>query len=188
MATWFTGDTHFCHQAILGPKMHCDRSRFFSSLEEHDEELIRRWNEVVAKTDEVWHLGDFAMTKDETRMRAIFHRLNGRKNLIIGNHDERALKLPWASKQDIYIGHLDHTPVCLLHYGMRVWPRMHRDKNPTIHLFGHSHNSLPGCSLSTDVGVDAWDFRPVSLHQIRERLAKQKPAFPEVWQQQQAAE
>jgi calcineurin-like phosphoesterase family protein len=46
---------------------------------------------------------------------------------------------------------------------------MHRGD---IHLYGHSHGSLPSTSASTDVGVDCFDFRPVTLNEIRVRLAE----------------
>lgn len=37
--TFFTSDTHFGHRSLLSAKMH--RPRPFSSIEEHDEALIR---------------------------------------------------------------------------------------------------------------------------------------------------
>ena len=46
---------------------------------------------------------------------------------------------------------------------------MHRGD---IHLFGHSHGSLPGTATSTDVGVDCFGYRPVTLDEIRVRLAE----------------
>ena len=46
-------DTHFGHERefLYGP-------RNFSSIQEHDEEVIRRWNSVVQPDDTVYHLGD----------------------------------------------------------------------------------------------------------------------------------
>lgn len=41
-----------------------------------------------------------------------------------------------------------------------------------IHLFGHSHGNLPGTATSTDVGVDCFEYRPVTLDEIRVRLAE----------------
>ena len=46
---------------------------------------------------------------------------------------------------------------------------MHRGD---IHLYGHSHGNLPGTAASTDVGVDCFDFAPVTLDRICERLAE----------------
>ena len=67
---------------------------------------------------------------------------------------------------------VDGTRLILCHYGMRVWPAMHRG---ALQLYGHSHGRLPGNSLSCDIGVDDWGYAPVSLPQIRARLATLPP-------------
>jgi len=38
--------------------------------------------------------------------------------------------------------------------------------NRAINLHGHSHGRLKPQTRQRDVGVDAWDFRPVRLEQI----------------------
>jgi hypothetical protein len=54
------------------------------------------------------------------------------------------------------------------HYAHRVWPNFwHGD----LHLYVHSHGSLPGTRTSEDVSVDCWDWRPVTLGEILERMA-----------------
>lgn len=83
MTIFFIGDTHFGHKNIInfeGTKPF----RPFATIEEHDEELVRRWNDRVRKHDTVWHLGDFAFGKKNI---AIAGRLNGMKKLVLGNHD-----------------------------------------------------------------------------------------------------
>lgn len=80
---FFIGDTHFGHKNIVK----WDESRAFrpfDSIEEHDEELVYRWNQVVRKNDLVWHLGDFAFGSKHIQ---IASHLNGRKKLVLGNHD-----------------------------------------------------------------------------------------------------
>lgn len=71
----FTADTHWGHQACLGPRLGLNRP--FATIEEHDETLIARWNEAVGLDDAVWHLGDFCHRCPEDRTRSIFARLNG---------------------------------------------------------------------------------------------------------------
>jgi calcineurin-like phosphoesterase family protein len=168
---WLTADNHFCHRNIL---VHC--SRAFTSVEEMDETMVRRWNEVVGQDDEVWHLGDFSLGRSEV-VAKFLARLNGRVHLIWGNHDsEQVRRMPqWASSQPYAEIKVDNTYLVLFHYAMRTWNRIGRG---AIHLYGHSHNKLPGDSQSLDVGVDAWDFRPVSLAQIKRRLAKSVPRVP----------
>lgn len=173
MRTFFTADTHFGHGNIIG---HCDRP--FASVEEMDEALIANWNAVVSRRDTVWHLGDFAYRANAARVEELFARLNGVKHLIIGNHDDNTTRrLAWASepRDRAYVA-LDGQRLVLDHYGMRVWPGHRRG---AVHLYGHSHGRLPGIGNSTDVGVDCWDFRPVTLDEIKPRLTEQVDFDPE---------
>ena len=55
---YYTSDTHFLHENILG---YC--SRPFKNIEEHDEALIKRWNEKVPEDGLVFHLGDVYIIK-----------------------------------------------------------------------------------------------------------------------------
>jgi calcineurin-like phosphoesterase family protein len=163
MQTHFTADSHFGHSNIISLS-----ARPFASVEEMEEAMIERWNEVVAPGDNVWHLGDFAFRCELRRMRAIFSRLSGSKHLILGNHDDKnTLALGWASIGHIREIKVDGQRLVMCHYGMRTWPGVHRG---AIHLYGHSHGTLPGNALCTDVGVDCWSFRPVTLPTIRTAL------------------
>lgn len=178
MATWFTADTHFGHENLCGK---LQNSRPFASIDEHDETLVARWNEVVSPDDEVWHLGDYAFRCHPKRMSEIFRRLHGRKHLVAGNHDNGGTTaLPWASVQDMKQLAVDGAWLVLFHYPMRSWPGMHRG---SVHLFGHVHGSLPGLGRSMDVGVDVHAWAPVSLEEVLARmLAVSKPG-----QEEQAA-
>ena len=51
-----------------------------------DEFLIKKWNETVSENDLVFHLGDVIIAGAQ-RAEMILKRLNGRKILILGNHD-----------------------------------------------------------------------------------------------------
>lgn len=167
MQTFFTADTHFGHKRIIDLA-----KRPFADVAEMDNELIRRWNERVQPGDIVFHLGDFSFARPARYL----EQLNGRKHLDLGNHDrKRALDLRgWFETisdgfREIAIGD-DFVVLC--HYALRVWNRSHHG---SLHLYGHSHGNLPGDSQSCDVGVDCWDFRPVTLPEIKARLATQTP-------------
>ncbi len=162
MATFFTADTHFGDVHILR-----QRGAAFGSIEAHDEVLVARWNEVVSPDDQIWHLGDFAADASREHCRSVFDRLNGRKHLVRGNHDtNRVLELPW-NEPPVETVRLDARDEAgtewrffLAHYAHRAWPGLWRI---TRHLYGHTHGRIPDTTRSCDVGVDAWEYRPVSI-------------------------
>ncbi|WP_279482217.1 DUF433 domain-containing protein [Aureimonas sp. SK2] len=170
---FFTADHHFGHLNIID---HCKRP--FSSVDEMTEELVARWNAVVGPHDDVWHLGDFACRMKPGALERVFRRLRGRKHLIVGNHDDKHVRrLPWSSepkdRRHVKVPG-EALPVVCDHYSMRAWPKSHYG---AVHLYGHSHGALPGLGRSLDVGVDCWDFRPVTLEELRPTLERQFEEF-----------
>ena len=169
MTTFFTADNHFGHASIIGM---CNRP--FNDVDQMDRAMIAAWNEVVSPGDNIWHLGDFAYRCDLTRKRAIFGRLNGSLHLVPGNHDDKdTMSLGWASIGQIREITVDGQRLVLCHYGLRTWPGAHRG---ALHLYGHSHGTLPGNAQCLDVGADVWNFRPVTLPAIRKVLERRSRA------------
>lgn len=82
----YIADLHFGYKNIL----EFDR-RPYSSIEEHDADIIQCWNSVVGKTDHTYILGDLSFC-NEDRTIEILRSLNGYKHLVIGNHDDQFLK------------------------------------------------------------------------------------------------
>lgn len=116
MTTFFTSDNHFGHGALI---RHGYRTFFF--IEEMDEIMITRWNEVVCSGDTVWHLGDFTMKKAEIADRAL-RRLRGNVHLVWGNHDRNNVRvLPrWRSSQYATEIKLDGHRITLYHYTIHI--------------------------------------------------------------------
>jgi calcineurin-like phosphoesterase family protein len=171
MTTWFTADSHFGHHHGIE-----QNRRPFPFVAEMNQAMIERWNAVVQPEDDVWHLGDFAY-KSARPVASIFEVLNGKKHLVVGNHDGRHTRaLAWESVDTMKEIAVDGQRIFLCHYPMLSWPAMNRG---SIHLHGHVHGNTRGPAGSIDVGVDCWDFRPVSLPQILERLDERlrEPAY-----------
>ncbi|MFF8801257.1 MULTISPECIES: metallophosphoesterase family protein [unclassified Methylobacterium] len=167
----FTSDTHFGHHGAIG---HSDRP--FRDVEEMNRLLVEAWNATVGKRDTVFHLGDFAHKASPETCAEIFSRLNGQKHLIRGNHDrKRTLELPWESIHERLTVRVGGHKVILDHYPMRSWDSAYHG---SLHLFGHVHGKFEGTSQSCDVGVDLWQYRPVTLDEILPRLAA-NPTRPE---------
>lgn len=174
---FFTSDHHFGHTNIIG---YCDRP--FTSVEEMDEAMVRLWNEVVGIDDTVWYLGDFTMTLENAQKFA--PRLNGKKKLIVGNHDKVFKKD--KLRKDYYdmgfeiIEHqkiitLDGQQVKLCHFpyleeaGAEFEARYpdHRPVPTTPWLLhGHVHQAWKNRGRQINVGADVWEFKPASADQI----------------------
>lgn len=162
MAIWFTSDQHFCHQNILS---YCP-NRKFSSVEEHDEHLIKVWNERVKSEDIVFSLGDFAFSSVE-KSYGILDRLNGRKVLVSGNHDVRHLKHQefknrWSAifhgYHEVEVKYNGHSVlVVLCHYPLESFNKM---RYGSFHLHGHVHTPVGKIKMRymknrKDIGVDS---------------------------------
>ena len=166
MATWWTADHHFGHGGARGLF-----GRPFASTALMDQALVARWNEVVGAGDVVWHLGDFAVRQPAARLAELLAALAGSKHLIRGNNDGPATtgQAGWASVQPYAELEEDGTFLVLCHYPLRSWHRMRRG---ALNLHGHSHGRLAPLPRQVDVGVDCWDFRPVTLAAIRAQLQR----------------
>ncbi len=186
---WFTSDTHWFHKNIilysrrpfLAPGDVYEKERIsFDSISKMNEELIRRWNSVVQPNDDVFHLGDFFYGRYENHQAdAVLSRLNGNIDLIFGNHDDKYIREHKRFRSADHMAEINvkdrqgkkhHLILC--HYGMRVWHNSHRG---SLHLYGHSHGTLPGNSQSLDVGADCWDYTPVGIDDILTRMRSLPP-------------
>lgn len=166
MTIWFTSDTHYGHANIMKYS-----NRPFSSVKEMDESMIARWNSRVAPGDTVYHLGDFAFAKRRETVEAILQRLQGNKFLILGNHDKDSVRKAQGFVQitphkEIKVG---DQKIVLNHYAMKVWNRSHHG---AWQLYGHSHGTLPNDpgKMHFDVGVDCWNYCPISFEQVAEEM------------------
>lgn len=174
---FFTSDLHLSHRNII---KYCNRP--FKDENEMNEAIVSRWNNTVSPKDIVYVVGDVTFEKDEAKRDWLLHRLNGEKHLVWGNHDKLLHKWQrhFKTAQDIAVLHVPPEAnngkgqrIVMCHYAMRVWDQSHYG---TWHLYGHSHGSLPDepTSLSCDVGVDSWDFTPVTMEQLARHMARKK--------------
>ena len=138
MATFFIADLHFGHKNILG----FDK-RPWTNIEDHDAALIKNWNEAVGYEDDVYILGDISWY-NATKTIEIFKQLNGKKHLIIGNHDKKLLKSPEVRALFMEIAHYveidcESKQLVLSHYPIVSFNGHFYNG---IHLYGHVHNSF----------------------------------------------
>jgi calcineurin-like phosphoesterase family protein len=164
---FFSADHHFGHSGIV---LYCNRP--FTTLAEMDAYMIERWNKVVKRGDEVYYLGDFSWYPPDIT-RAIRFKLNGKIHFIEGNHDKsaRASKATFSTYSSYYELNVNHQLIVLSHYPFQEWKNSCHE---SWHLHGHSHGRLePKKKHRLDVGVDSFNFTPVSLDEIIEIMGEQ---------------
>jgi calcineurin-like phosphoesterase family protein len=171
MTIFVTADTHFNHDNI---RKYCDRP--FDSVEEMNRRMIENWNNRVQSGDDVYHLGDFGWGSHAS-LHNILDQLNGRIYFIRGNHDKSIKKaladrFVWVKDYHELTTH-GYPKICMFHYPLRTWRSKHHG---SYCLHGHSHGKLPAPpgELTVDVGVDVWNYSPVSLEEIKEHMEKVK--------------
>ena len=166
-------DPHFGHQNIIKYA-----NRPFTDANEMNRELVKRYNEVVQKHHTVLWMGDCTFRWGE-QFHIIMKKLNGKKLLILGNHDKSKRQMlsygfeavmdgpvHWREK---YI--LSHYPPRKANYmGERSDVRYY-DRRPAPHpgeivIHGHTHEKIQFDKNRIHVGVDAWDYYPVPLEKV----------------------
>lgn len=165
---WFTADTHFGHANII---RHANRP--FKTVDEMDDAMIASINTLVHQSDILYHLGDWSF-QDPVKYRRMVNCQH--IVLILGNHDHRIRRHPhhYYSLFSIHSLGLEikagGQDITLCHYAMKVWNKSHHG---AWHLYGHSHGTLPEDpnSLSFDVGVDCWGYKPISFDEVRAKMA-----------------
>ena len=155
MKTWVTSDCHFGHGNII---KYCPSTRPFVDANDMTVKMVTYWNELVSDDDTVYILGDVCFG-DVNKAIETVSSLNGRKILIKGNHDGKFLKHKefrdcFVSIHDYLEVEVNKTLVCLFHYPMKMWNKMHHG---SVHLYGHVHGDTTGLEYfrARDVGMDA---------------------------------
>ena len=170
---WFTSDWHLDHKNIIKYS-----NRPFDDVYKMNDAIIQNCNDCVHEDDNLFFLGDFAFTKDINSI-VYFRKRIKCKNFyfILGNHDKEIIRYQHTILKNVFniVGHYQEynfngTPTVLCHYAFRTWNKAHHG---SYHLYGHSHGTLQEDpqSRSFDVGVDCWDFKPVSWNQVVNKMS-----------------
>ena len=152
------------------------------NIKRHDEEIIRRWNEKITHKDVVFILGDFCFGTGK-RANEILKQLNGKKILVLGNHDnifmdkdfDKTLFEEITNYKEIRVNNYHFI---LFHFPIQVWNKMQKG---SIHLYGHIHSNettehrmeyeIP---RSFNVGVDVNNYYPVCMNDYVEKVNKEE--------------
>lgn len=146
--------------------------RPWKSAGEADEAMIERWNAIVSPDDNIIHLGDVAWTRQAL---GVISRLNGRKTLILGNHENQLMKYLGDYFSKIYAYHkldgfaLSHVPI-------------HVDSVDKFqgNIHGHLHSGRVTDhreAMDTSylcVCVEHTDYTPIAWEDVKSRFAAQQ--------------
>jgi len=159
---YFTADQHFDHENII---KFCERP--FKTIRLMNHAIIENNNEIVTNDDIVYHLGDITLRGPVSInvVRQFIGKLKGQKHLILGNHDRL------TPKQYLNVGFLSvHTSLELEIENLILVhdPALSAVDRKRVFLCGHVHDLFKTIKNVINVGVDQWDFKPVSLPEIRE--------------------
>jgi len=156
--------------------------------------IADRHNAVVRPGDRVFNLGDFALKCSWQQAYAFRQRLMGQQHFLFGNHDNVAWDMirnvpdcfVWAKgdpdSPGSYVLRLkgyDVPKIQIGHFAALTWTSSHKG---SWNLYGHSHNQLPEepRRLAFDVGVDCWDYAPISIEEVAQKMKTIIPAW-EKW-------
>ena len=159
---FFIADLHLSHTNMA-------LKRGFATVEEHDEHIIAKWNSVVSKRDVTYILGDVTMEKS-----APYHlldRLNGRKYVVLGNHDKLGHTRKLLEYVDSVAGMMKYKGIMLTHCPIHPMELDYRFKH---NIHGHIHEKvvmLDHWTNITDkryicVSCERVDFSPKTLEEL----------------------
>lgn len=180
---WFISDTHFLHANMLnfitaetGDRF---RGRYFADQDDCDELMIENWNKHVKPGDHIWHLGD-VFIGDKDKFETLWSRLNGKKRLIVGNHDDikylsgksksgvnffEKVKV-WQKMDDMI---LTHVPMEMAN--------SYEGRHSTFNVHGHIHNNQSPTPRHYNMCVEHNDWSPVHYEDLKTFLNRRKAAL-----------
>lgn len=171
---YVTSDLHLFHKNMIGWDM--PYRNIFSNTFEMHEQIINNWNSVVSENSIIYILGDVCM-KNGKLANNILERLNGRKRLIVGNHDKyndlkkyyNHFELVDFYEEIKYLYDDKFYHIVMFHYPIMQWNRKHFN---SILLCGHSHGAIEHevkeKNIIYDVGLDTElaKFYPILVDDI----------------------
>ena len=169
---FFIGDMHFMHRNII---KYCNRP--FSDIEDMTEKLIKNWNSVVENNDIVYVVGDFALCGKQ-KIIEICQCLNGRKRLILGNHDQASVNTYREAGFEFVYNHpiiiddfyfVSHEPIIGL-----------TPDGVFAQIFAHVHNDPIYATVtprSFCVSAERINYTPIEFEEIKEEMGRFEEAY-----------
>lgn len=156
---WFASDLHFSHRNIIV----FQPPRPFATIEEHDEEIVARWNARVSPKDKCLILGDVAFNIGLPHV----GRLNGNKILIMGNHEHKNINNYVHYFTDIK-SYLEDKENRILFSHIPVHPG--QLERWTVNVHGHTHSYNLDDPRYINISLEQTNYAPISKQELLERI------------------
>lgn len=166
MSTFFVSDLHLGHHTLV------TNLRGFSTIEEHDEMIIKNWNSVVTKRDKVFIVGDITM--ENHKYYPLLSRLNGIKTVVGGNHDLEK-DMPYLLEYvDKIVGCIDYKGFCVTHIPIHPTELIGHYRG---NIHGHLHKNRIMINGEIDpryinVCLDLNNYTPIPFDKIKDDISK----------------
>ncbi|MBK1697655.1 hypothetical protein [Rhodovibrio salinarum] len=160
--TFLIADLHFGHANILRYET---TNRPFPDVATHDATLIARWNARVGPRDTVWVLGDFAWSPAAAK--AALRALQGRIQLVMGDHDRRWLGgdgLGFDAVAEVHGAVKIAKDTLLTHVPAILGPKYARN------IHGHTHSRAVGDGAHVCVSVEHTGLAPLTWAEVQARF------------------
>ena len=158
--------TFVSHRNIIP---YCNRP--FATVNEMNKTLIDNWNKVVRKEDKVIMNGDFALSGKD-KIIEIGQQLNGRKTLILGNHDGASLKTYYDAGFEM----VSKYPIVVEKFFIvSHQPQFVQSNGVYANIFAHVHDNpeYTDCSpRSFCVSAERINYTPIEFNEIVRRMSK----------------
>jgi calcineurin-like phosphoesterase family protein len=181
---FFCSDLHFNHRNII---KYCNRP-WNSGKDENGElvvtdddlarmndDLVKNFNSVVSPDSVTWFLGDFCMgPKQKEKIPEFRAKLNGKINIVLGNHDHHSVKFYYDAGFDrVY-----DRSIIIRDFIVLSHAPMEFVKAPFFNCYGHIHDCASYKTWAKDsccVCVERHGYKPVPLSEIKRRYAELNP-------------
>lgn len=150
----FYSDPHFSHKSMA-------QHRKFQDEYYHDEYIIDQWNRTVkSKKDLTYILGDITMENSFWYYQ--LDRLNGRKIVVLGNHDMPKDTPELLKYVEKVAGAIDYKGFLLTHVPIHESELQFCRGN----IHGHTHERLIDNPKYFNVSAEAIDYRPKTIDEL----------------------
>lgn len=151
----FISDLHFGH-------LNMAIKRGFSSIEEHDDFVIKQWNKtVMSPNDLTFILGDVAMERPTYYYK--IDMLRGRKIVVLGNHERHQdIRLLLEHVENV-AGMIDYKGFFLTHCPMHESEILGKHRG---NIHGHNHDKRINDKRYINVSCELLNYTPRSIEEL----------------------